>query len=251
MMTNVQVLPSAAALAEMVAAGIAATARDRIARTGRFALCLSGGGPPRAYHRLLARPELAGTIDWSRVHVFWSDERAVPPDHPESNYGMAHETLLRLVPIPADQIHRIEAERGAQTAAERYEQVLHRTFGATGSTFDLVLLGMGDDGHTASLFPGSPALREATHWALAVAHDIPPPPLLPRVTLTPAVLNRAARVWIVISGAGKAARVAQALRAPRVLPELPVTAIQPESGPPHWYLDADAAAQLDSSTNRE
>ena len=234
----IQIFPTPDALAEAVARLIIDSAGDAIAARGCFTIALSGGSTPRAAYSRLASEDLAGQVDWSRVYVFWGDERCVPPDDPQSNYRMAKETLLDRVPIPADQIHRIKGEDEPERAAAEYEQTL-RALPTT--RLDLVLLGLGEDGHTASLFPGQPAVHETKRWVLAM-----PAPIgdMWRVTLTPAVLNQARNVTFVVSGASKSFRLAQVLEGPFDPDVLPAQAIRPQHGRLVWMLDQAAAGQL-------
>ena len=142
-----------------------AQAAQAIAAHGRFVVALAGGSTPRATYSLLASSEFAAQVDWLRVHVLWGDERCVPPNHRDSNYRLAREALLNRVPIPNANVHRIRGELPPAQAAATYESELETTLGADGR-FDLILLGLGTDGHTASLFPGTPALEERTRWVV-------------------------------------------------------------------------------------
>ena len=191
---------------------VVAQARHAIAHRGRFLVTLSGGSTPRPLYELLASPLFAARIDWPRVHVFWGDERCVPPDQPESNYRMAREALLDHVPLPPANVHRIRGEDEPAEAAAAYEEVLGAFFGSPERSpkvgFDLVLLGMGADGHTASLFPGSAAAREARRWAVASPG---PQPGSWRVSLTPVLLNAAENVTFLVSGPDKAERLKDVL----------------------------------------
>ncbi|MHB9024218.1 MAG: 6-phosphogluconolactonase [Armatimonadota bacterium] len=238
-MHAVDIYPDAEALAEGAASLIAFSAAEAIAARGRFTLVLSGGQTPRATYARLASEPWATRIDWPRVHVFWGDERCVPPDHPESNYRMAREALLDYVPIPAQNIHRILGELPPDDAARDYEQILRRFFGVA-PRFDLVLLGMGDDGHTASLFPHSPVLLEQVHWAAAQHIELRGW----RITLTPVALNAAAQIAFLVSGAGKAERLNQVLHGPHQPEEQPAQLINPAQGELRWLADAAAAARL-------
>ncbi|MEP7200349.1 MAG: 6-phosphogluconolactonase, partial [Chloroflexota bacterium] len=181
---------------------------------------------------------------WSRVHVFWGDERCVPPDHADSNYRMARETLLDHVAIPAGNAHRIRGEAEPAVAADEYARELHAVVGNTSPRMDLIFLGMGDDGHTASLFPHSPAIHETTRWVVAVAHATPPPPLVARVTITPVVINAARQVAFLVAGAGKAERLRQVLSEPYQPDELPSQIVKPSDGELLWFVDTDAAKYL-------
>src|SRR5439155_10933539 len=184
MRAELAVLPSAAALAEAAAGRFVAAAEDAIASRGRFILALNGGSMPRDTYLRLVTGALESQVMWSRVQVLWGDERCVPPHDVESNYRMARETLLDRVPVPAENVHRIHGEDDPATAAGVYETTLRALVRTpAGARIDLVLLGLGEDGHTASLFPGSPAVHEQTRWVLAARA---PAAAVWRITLTPA-----------------------------------------------------------------
>jgi 6-phosphogluconolactonase len=229
----IESFPTPERLADAVARHIVARAAEAISATGRFTLALSGGSTPRAAYSRLA------TGNWRLVHVLWGDERCVPPDDPRSNYRMAKEALLDRVPIPGQQIHRIRGEDDPAKAAAEYERVLRALLGSEGP--DLVLLGLGEDGHTASLFPGQAAVHETARWVVAVPA---PDATMWRITLTPAVLNAARNVTFVVSGANKAARLEQVLRGPYTPDVLPAQAIRPVEGRLTWMVDEAAASRL-------
>lgn len=212
----------------------------------RFLFCLSGGNTPRALYELLATPAFAARIDWSRTELCFGDERCVPPDAPESNYGMVAQALLRHVPLDPARIHRIAGEQEPVRAAAAYEATLATLLGRSASSdtpthgFDLVLLGLGADGHTASLLPGSN--DEPGRWVSARgAHP------LARVTLTPQLLNNAEATLFLVSGAQKAERLAQVLYGPHDPLQLPAQRIVP-TGELTWLVDAAAATRLDPRT---
>src|SRR5205809_5257850 len=226
---TVTIVPDPDALAATAARLIADTAADAIDARGRFMWALAGGETPRSTYAKLALPPFRERVDWHRTWVFFGDERAVPPDHPDSNYRMAHETLLGKVPIPAAQVLRIHGEApDPEVAAAEYAGALVTAFGTRRGElprFDLVLLGMGVDGHTASLFPGSPVLREIFRAVAAVhvaAASIPQ-----RLTLTLPVLNAAARVVFLVAGPEKA-KVAKAVPGERA--RLPPAVLRPAPG---------------------
>ncbi len=237
----IQVFATAEALADAVARHIVTCAADAVATTGRFTIALSGGSTPKAAYSRLAtgdtRPMSAGL--WRLTHILWGDERCVPPDDPRSNYRMAREALLDRVPIPPDHIHRIRGEDDPQRAAMDYERELRMLLGVTDS-LDLVLLGLGGDGHTASLFPGQSAIHEAERWVMAVPA---PSGDIWRVTLTPAVLNLAKNVTFVVSGASKAQRLAEVLEGPFNPDLLPAQAIRATQGRLTWMVDEAAAGK--------
>jgi 6-phosphogluconolactonase len=231
-------------LAHRAAELFAILAGRAIAARGRFHVALSGGETPRTLFGLLAGPDYVGRIDWEHVHLFWGDERHVPPDDAASNYGMTRQALLDHVPIPPANVHRIQGELPAEEAAQRYEQELRSSFGLGAGElprFDLVLLGMGDDGHTASLFPGVALPDEPDRLVAA--------PWVPklnayRITLTPRVLNNAAVVAFLVAGAGKAGRLHEVIEGPRQPDNLPSQRIAPTHGSLLWLVDRAAAAEL-------
>jgi ribulose-phosphate 3-epimerase len=243
---RVQVFADREALSQAAAREFVRCAREAIAARGRFFVALSGGSTPRRLYQLLAAEPYRSHVDWSRVEFFWGDERCVPPDHPESNYRMAREAMLAQLPVPAEHVHRMLAERGNLDAAAReYQDEMARAFGSKPGdveppAFDLVLLGMGPDGHTASLFPGTDALREATRW---VAPNRVPQLATDRLTLTLPVLNRAREVLFLVAGADKTDRLVEVLTGPADGTRLPSQLIQP-AGRLLWFIDQAAAARL-------
>jgi 6-phosphogluconolactonase len=210
--------------AEWLEAEIVASIRAR----GGCALGLAGGRTPEPVYRELAQ---AADIDWSRVSVFFGDERAVPPDHAESNYGMVRAALLSRVPVPAASVHRMEAERADRDlAAREYERLLP-------AALDILVLGVGPDGHTASLFPGSAALDERRRLVMPVVGSKPP---ADRLTITPPVIEATHRVAVLATGADKAAVVARALEGPLSPKEVPAQLARRGA----WFLDRAAAGRL-------
>jgi 6-phosphogluconolactonase len=227
------------------------TCADTAMRTaGHFVVALSGGSTPRRLYALLATAAYAERVDWPHVHVFWGDERCVPPHDPASNYHMADVALLSRVPVPEGNVHRIHGEDDPGVAAAAYEKELRAVFatphGAPGNIpaarFDLVLLGMGEDGHTASLFPRTPAVSEAERWV--VAHYVEAVSMW-RVTLTPVIINSAAEVAFVVSGGQKAGMLRRVLKGPHEPAALPAQVIAPHHGRLRWLVDAGAAADLE------
>jgi 6-phosphogluconolactonase len=239
-------VPGAADVAGAAAEEIAAAAARAVAERGRFAIALAGGTTPRRLYELLADPgaPFRARVPWDRTHVFFGDERHVPPDHPESNYGMAREALL--AHVPAASVHRMRGEDpDADRAARAYESDLASFFGADAGgpppPLDLVLLGLGPDGHTASLFPGSDALRERRRWVVA--------PLVERlrarrITLTLPVLERAREVLFVVAGEEKAGALARALAARPGGDPPPAALVRPATGALVWIADEAAASRL-------
>jgi len=238
-----RVLPGPAEVAAEAAAEVAARAGEAVAARGAFMLALSGGSTPRALYALLADPSgaLAARMPWGRTQVFFGDERHVPPGHPDSNFRMAREALLARVPIPAENVHRIRGELpDAAEAAAAYERELRAVLGEV-PALDLVLLGLGEDGHTASLFPGSPALDERERWVAA--------PWVERIgafriTLTLPVLDRARAVVFLVAGAEKAAALRRALRGAAEGEPVPAARVRPLGGRLLWLADRAAAASL-------
>jgi 6-phosphogluconolactonase len=237
--TDTVVLPTRESAMTAAALAIVAAAKAAIDARGRFLLVLSGGSTPKALYTLLATPPYSSRLDWSRTHVFWGDERCVPPEDPASNFRMAREALLDHVPVPAEQLHRMRGEDDPVRAAAAYEAVLRGLFPDGATRFDLVLLGMGDNGHTASLFPGLAAVRETVRPVVA---EYVPEVSMWRLTLTPPAINAAAKVMFLVVGHDKAAMLKQVLSGPRDPNRLPAQAIAPVRGELTWILDAAAAA---------
>ena len=240
--TEIKIVADTAALNRVAAAEFRSAADSAIADHGRFSVALAGGNTPRTVYELLAAESKTG-LRWEKVHIFFGDERSVPPDHPDSNFRMANETLLSQVPIPPANIHRVRAELDPEAAAKDYEEQLRAGFGLKNGElprFELVLLGLGDDGHTASLFPGTAALNETAR--LAVENWVQSLKTF-RITLTYPVLNHAAEVLFLVSGSGKADILKQVL-ADSGSAQYPAQRIRPENGRLLWLLDQDAARLL-------
>lgn len=224
--------------------------RPRAAASPRVGLALSGGHTPEGVFRQLALPTMQAWPVWPTLHVFWVDERAVPPDDPDSNYRLAWDSLLSKAPIDASRVHRMRGEAPDLDAeALRYEGELGEWAGvgspAGGEVprLDLVLLGLGPDGHTASLFPGSPALRENRRWTVAAPG---PPPHERRLTLTFPVLNAARAALFLVTGRDKAEAVRQAVTRSAAIETIPASAVQPADGRLYWVMDEAAASRLDA-----
>ncbi|HEX5413100.1 MAG TPA: 6-phosphogluconolactonase [Terriglobia bacterium] len=241
---NVEIFPGLDDLSRVAAARFTELARERVQQGKGFTVALSGGEMGRALLEMLANPEFSQRIQWDSVHLFQVDERCVPPDDIQSNYRMIHETLLRPVPGAAHNFHRMIAESDDRDgASEDYEaeirSVLAPPEGAL-PRFDLVFMGLGPDGHTASLFPGSAALDESRRW---VCPNYIEKLQMYRMTLTYPVLNAANEIVFLVSGAGKAEVLRQVLEGSRDPKQFPAQGIQPADGSLNWYLD-HAAAQL-------
>lgn len=240
---EIVVLDDARAVTEEAASRWLALAREAVAQRGRFRVALSGGSTPRALYERLAAPPYKDGAPWAETHVFWGDERCVPPTHEDSNYRMAREALLAHVPLPEGNVHRPRAEIKPQDAAVYYEHDLRLAFelGAVGfPRFDLIWLGMGSNGHTASLFPNNPALDEDVR--LFVATHVPELDA-DRLTLTAPVINHAAQIIFLVVGEGKAETLRDVLEGQRDPARLPAQLISPDDGQVTWLLD-EAAAHL-------
>lgn len=220
-------------------------AQQAIRTHGRFTVSLAGGQTPKRIYELLAQPPFATQVPWGNVHVFWGDERYVPADDPRSNARMASQALLDHVPIPKQQIHPIAQAYSPHEAAEQYEAALRQHFGQEAPRFDLVLLGLGDNGHTASLFPDTPVLREQVRW---VAEVYVAEQDMYRVTLTAPLLNQAALIAFVVTGSGKADVLPQVIEGAYEPQRLPAQLIKPAAGQLLWLLDRSAAVRLKAST---
>jgi 6-phosphogluconolactonase len=228
------------------AAVVRAISEESIRSQGRFLIALSGGSTPRALYSTLASPEWRTQFNWSRTFFLFGDERCVPPDHPDSNFGMAHTVLFHPLGIPPNHIYRIQGEtQDSTTAAQQYEESLCRLTESTAAhipRIDLILLGLGEDGHTASLFPGTAALLESKK---AVTVGQAPTGIRSRLTLTLGVINRASVVMFLVAGSNKAP-IVRAILEPQNAAEriLPAAMVVPETGRLIWMLDRSAAAKL-------
>jgi 6-phosphogluconolactonase len=239
---TIRIVKTPVELFQLAATEFAARASAAVRANGRFTIALSGGSTPKGLYGLLASGSVA-SIPWDKIYFFWGDERHVPPDHPESNYRMAYEALLSRVPVPKENVFRIRGEeRDAEMAATAYEQDLQEFFGLKPSEFprfDLVLLGLGPDGHTASLFPDSAALTERRR--LVVANWVEKFKTH-RITLTLPVLSHAACVMFLVSGPEKAPVVKQIFENPDA--RLPAQEVRPADGELLWLMDQAAAGDL-------
>lgn len=242
---DIRIYPDLDALSEAAAEFFTKSARAAVATTGRFTVALAGGSTPRPMYERLAAPPFGDVVPWPGIRVFWGDERCLPPDHPDSNYRMAREALLSRVSIPSDNIYRMAGERPPDAAAAGYAETLCDVFRlAEGELprFDLILLGMGSDGHTASLFPGTDVLTEeekpvASHSVDKLATD--------RLTLTLPTINNAAHVVFLVAGEGKAETLQRVLEGSYEPANLPSQLIRPTHGRLTWLIDEAAASRLD------
>ena len=217
-------------------------AAEVLEQKDRFTIALSGGRTPKLLHELLAGDAYKNKFDWVKWHVFFGDERFVPFADERNNAKMAFDTLLNHVPIPADQVHIMQTENiSPEDSAMAYEKLLHQYFDPSESSFDLVLLGIGDDGHTLSLFPGLPVVHVSNVWAASLW--LPPQDMF-RVTLTHAIVNHAAAVAFVVAGSTKATVLNEILNGDYNPDLYPAQIIQPVPGELHWFVDEAAAAEL-------
>jgi len=247
---EIELFDDATALADAAARAIVEVAEAAVKARRRFTVALAGGNTPRTTYERLAASPLREQMPWDRTWIFFGDERAVPPDHPDSNYRMANTALLSKVPVPPAQVARIRGEaEDSEVAAADYTRVIAEAFGSRRGelpSFDLILLGMGVDGHTASLFPGSPVLKEVFRPVAAVhaaAAAIPE-----RLTFTFPLINAAARVMFLVAGSEKA-KVVKAVMTDSGS-SLPASMVRPTNGRLTWLLDRPAAALLGPGKRR-
>ena len=242
---DIHVYPTSQALLEAAAQHLLDHARQAIAARNACTLALAGGSTPKGLYSRLAAPPFQSQLDWTKVRFFWGDERHVPPDHTDSNYRMAREALLSRLPVSMAQVHRVPSELpDAQTAADQYEAELRKQFGVSAPDvprFDFILLGMGPDGHTASLFPGTPSVHAtrrlvAAPWVEELQTS--------RITFTPALLNHARQVTFLICGQAKAEALHAVLEGPFQPDALPAQIIRPQTGTLTWFVDQEAAGAL-------
>lgn len=240
---EVKIFDDADKVAQAAAARFIELGQAAIAERGRFAVALSGGSTPKRVYELLASESYKKQLDWSKVHIFFGDERCVPPDDDASNYRMANEALLARVDLPSKNIHRMNGVGDAVANSRLYEDEMRTFFNdAAWPRFDLILLGMGDDGHTASLFPGTEVLNEQEAWAAGIwveklgAY---------RITLTMPAINHAAHIIFMVTGENKAARLAEVLKGEHdAAMRLPAQMIKPLDGSLRWFVDRAASARL-------
>jgi 6-phosphogluconolactonase len=244
---EIRISEDPAALNSAMAAEIARLSKEAIAKRGACTLVLSGGSTPKSLYALMATPAWRDKFDWAHIHLFWEDERYVPPDHPDSNYGMVKRELLSKVPIPAANVQRVMTETGKpEEVAAAYEQTIRREFeslklGPTSNSvpqFDILLLGLGTNGHTASLFPHTSVLHENKRLVAACyVEEVK----MNRITMTVPLLNNARNTFFFLAGADKADVVKQVMRGPRQPEQLPAQLIEPTDGSLIWMMDKPAA----------
>jgi 6-phosphogluconolactonase len=236
---QVEIVPDLEALSEAAAARVADRAAEAVAARGRFLWALAGGATPARTYERLAGPPHRERLPWGRMEVFFGDERCVPPEDPRSNYRLAQERLLSRVPLPPSQVHRLACEADPEAGARRYEALLRQRLPEAGGGFDLALLGLGADGHTASLFPG--LVPAPGSWVAVVARPDEP---FRRLTLTPEVLNRSRLLLFLVAGREKAPALRAVLRGEGAMAASPVHLLKPAAGAIQWLVDREAAALL-------
>lgn len=240
--SQVRIFPDLSELSREAAEFFTALCSDAVRQRKRFTAALSGGSTPRTLYQILASSDFKERIPWSSVHLFWGDERCVPPEHPDSNYRMAHEDLLSRITIPPENIHRMPGEAEPEHGAEIYEKELREFFkGSKIPEFDMIILGLGTDGHTASLFPDSPALKEKSRLVIS---DESPERNHPRLTLTLPVIHHARNILFLVAGREKERILAQVLDEKTDPDRIPARAVRPGRGKILWFTDEDAAGLL-------
>jgi 6-phosphogluconolactonase len=243
--THLQVFPTVAVMSQAAADLFARTVVEAVAKRDRFLAALSGGNTPVPFFRLLSRPPYHRRLPWEKMHFFWADERCVPPDDPQSNYGQALAKWLVHVPVPRENLHRIKGELGSPPAVRNYRTQL-KDFAEGGHPwprFDFVLLGLGADGHTASLFPGTPAEMRPARSAIPAIGNYRGRPA-ERISLTPSVFDAARLIVFLVSGEEKAEAVAATRTGPSDPVRWPGQRIRPKGGKVVWLIDEAAACLL-------
>jgi len=231
-------------LSDKLASWICNLVEETLKNQEFFTLVLSGGETPRLLYTTLASEKYKHKINWKRLHIFFGDERVVPFTDDRNNAKMAFDILLNHVDIPAGQIHIMRTDIQPNFAVDEYRKLLHRFFDSSAYSFDLVLLGMGDDGHTLSLFPGSPIIKEHTHWVNAVYNE---KQQMYRITLMPLIVNKSSQIVFMVTGDKKAAVLKEVLEGERDYEKLPAQSIVPVEGKLHWFLDKAAANDLETT----
>ena len=240
---NIAIYSDLETLSHEAAKYVVQVAQESIAAHGRFTFALSGGNTPKKLYALLATEPYRSQIDWALVELFWSDERCVAPDSPDCNFKLAQDVMLSSLPIPPNQVHRVPAdEEDRDAASTAYTQEMQRVFQTDGvPALDLIQLGMGPEGHTASLFPHQASLSETQRLVMPVTVPKPPPP---RLTFTPPLLNAAIHVLFLVTGADKAEAVQEVIEGEHNPQEYPAQIVQPTQGEVTWMFDTAAAANL-------
>jgi 6-phosphogluconolactonase len=241
---NIHVYPNKEKLVTATTERVVDSIGQAIQQNGLCNMALSGGNTPGGVFSLLASSPYRDRVDWGRLHLFWGDERMVPQEHQDSNFRMVQETLLDHIKIPGENVHRIRGEIAPEEAASEYAELLHTHFKADLPRFDLILLGLGEDGHTASLFPETDAVEECEKHAVAV---FVPRLNAWRVTLTLPVLNAAREILFLVSGKSKSEMVQRIMSNKQPAKELPATMVNPQNGELHWMLDSEAMVLINKN----
>jgi len=239
-----EIFEDKAALSKTAAELFVRTAREAVQQHGRFTVALTGGSSPVQLYSLLAQLPYREQVPWQQTFIFWGDERWVPLTDERSNFRMAQENLLSKVPVPQEQVYPMWGDAAPEAFARQYEQLLQQHFGQQAPQFDLILLGMGDDGHTASLFPGTEVLHETSRWVQAYYLE---PQAMHRITLTAPLINQAKMICFLTFGSNKAAALHEVLEGERNPEQYPSQLIQPQDGEVHWLVDTSAASGLTSN----
>lgn len=239
MTLHIQATP--AAVSKELAEWITTAIESVLSKQDRFTWVVTGGNSPKALYELLATEPYKSRIDWSKLHIFWGDERAVPFEDDRNNAKMTYEHLLNLVPVKAGQVHVMQTDIEPDASATAYEAILKKYFSESGPSFDLVLSGMGDDGHTLSLFPGTAVIHEKKAWVDSFYLDAQS---MYRITLTAPIVNRASKVAFLTFGSGKANALKEVLQGAPNVDVYPSQIIQPAYGELHWFVDEAAASLL-------
>jgi 6-phosphogluconolactonase len=242
---KIRIFPNLQRLIKAAAELFLGSASDAIRQNGLFTIVLAGGATPQPLYEYLGSDSSADALDWSRVHFFWGDERCVAPDHPESNFRTANQAVLVPRAISPANIHRIQGELDPVQAASAYQEELNHFFQGSPPRFDLILLGMGSDGHTASLFPGTDVVSHPDAYQWVQANHVPQLDTW-RITFTPRLINQAAKVVFLVSGADKAITLQHVLEGPYLPETYPSQLINLPSGNLIWLINSDAGSSLES-----
>jgi len=240
-MSTLKIYTQSESLIKAAAEEFCSLAEEAIRQRGRFAVALSGGTTPQPLYQALGSSPYESQVNWRKVHFFWGDERHVPPDHPQSNFKMAMEAMFDTISIPKRNIHRVPAELDVHQAAQNYEEDLRAYFEGDWPRFDMILLGMGSDGHTASLFPHSEGLLEEDRWFIA---NLDPRSQNWRLTLTKNAINAGRRIIVLVRGRAKAEVLRDVIIGGFQREEKPIQLILPVAGSMHWMVDRAAARKF-------
>lgn len=242
----IKIFANKQALSEAGAELFLTVAQEAVEKNGRFLVALSGGSTPAILYELLGKRPFLDTLPWQKTHIFWGDERLVPPDDDGSNYKQAHDLFLQHIPIPLENIHRAKGELSPKEAAADYIQQLKAFSDDSLPTFDLILLGLGNDGHTASLFPGPITTAEQQNPVISVTATYEGRPAN-RITFTPKLINKAHHILVLATGKSKSDLITKVLYGPLHIERFPIQRIKPNAGQLLWYLDKEAGSFIRSA----